>query len=74
MQKNGILGLYDGVKKTLKGDVGNQKQIEDNTDLTTHENEGGNDGYISVEMSFNSLMTEFFEGSDISDLIQRMLA
>ena len=25
-------------------------------------------------MPFNSLMTEFFEGSDINDLIQRMLA
>ena len=38
--KNSILGLYDCVKKTLKGDVGNQKQAEYNTDLTTHENEG----------------------------------
>ena len=37
------------------------------------ENEGG-DNYIRVEMQFNSLMTEFFEGSDINDLIQRMLA
>ena len=27
------------------------------------------DNYIRVEMSFNSLMTEFFEGSDINDLI-----
>ena len=26
------------------------------------------DNYIRVEMSFNSLMTEFFEGSDINDL------
>ena len=25
-------------------------------------------------MSFNSLMIEFFEGSDINDLIQRMFA
>ena len=31
------------------------------------------DGYIRVEMPFNSLMTEFFEVSDINDLIQRML-
>ena len=30
--KNSILGLYDGVKKTLKGDVGNQEQTKDNTD------------------------------------------
>ena len=37
---------------------------------------GGNtgDNYIWVEMPFNSLMTEFFEGSDIKDLIQRVFA
>ena len=32
------------------------------------------DNYIRVEMLFNSLMAEFFEGSDINDLIQGMLA
>ena len=32
------------------------------------------DNYERVEMSFNSLMTEFFDASDINDLIQRMLA
>ena len=32
------------------------------------------DNYERVEMPFNSLMTEFFEGSDISDLIESMLA
>ena len=32
------------------------------------------DNYIRVEMPFNSLMTEFFQGSDNNDLIQRMLA
>ena len=52
--------------------MGNQKQTEDNTDLTMHENKG--DNYIRVEMPFNSLMTEFFESNDINDLIQRMLA
>ena len=31
------------------------------------------DNYIRVKMPFNSLMTEFFEGSDTNDLIQRML-
>ena len=31
------------------------------------------DDYIRVEMPFNSLMTKFFQGSDINDLIQRML-
>ena len=32
------------------------------------------DNYTRVEMPFNSLKTEFLEGSDIDDLIQRMLA
>ena len=32
------------------------------------------DNYIKVGMSFNTLMTEFFEGSDINDLIQGILA
>ena len=32
------------------------------------------DNYIRVEMLFNSLMAEFFEGSDINDLRERMLA
>ena len=31
------------------------------------------DNYIRAEMPFNSLMTEFFVGSDINYLIQRML-
>ena len=58
----------------MKGGVGNQKQAEDNTYLTTHENEGGpGDNYIRGEMPFNSLMTEFFEASDINDLIHCML-
>ena len=30
------------------------------------------DNYIRVEMTFNSLMPEFFEDSDIDGLIQRM--
>ena len=62
--KNCILMLYDGVKKTLN------RQTED---ITAHENEEGN-GYIRIEVPFNSIMTECFEGSDIDDLIQRMLA
>ena len=32
------------------------------------------DNYIRYEMPFNSLMTEFFKGSDINDLIQGMFA
>ena len=44
------------------------KNAQDLDDGTTGDN------YIRVEMPFNSLMTEFFEASDINDLIQRMLA
>ena len=59
----------------MKDGVGNQKQTKDNTDLSTHENEGGSDdGYNRVDMLFKSLMTQFFEASDINDLIQRILA
>ena len=32
------------------------------------------DNYVRVEMPFNSLVTEFFEGSNINNLIQGMLA
>ena len=32
------------------------------------------DNYIRIEMSFNSLMTEFFGASDINDVIERLLA
>ena len=75
MGKNSILGLYDSVKKTLKSDAENQKETEENTNLTAHKNEEApNDNYTMVEMPFNSLMREFFESSDISELIQRMLA
>ena len=31
------------------------------------------DNYIRIEMPFNSLMTNFFQGSDSNDLIERML-
>ena len=57
--KNSMLRLSDGVKKTLNG------QTEDNT---AYENEG-DIYYTRIEMPFNSLMTEFFEGSDVNDLI-----
>ena len=56
--KNSILRLYDGVKKTMNG------QTEDNTAY-------GNEGDVyhkKIEMPFNSLMTEFFDASDIVDL------
>ena len=50
----------------------NQKQTEDNTNLTTHENEWH--GYTRIDMPFNSIMTRFFRGNDSNDLIERMLA
>ena len=31
------------------------------------------DNYIRVEMPFNGIMTQFFQGSDNSDLIERVL-
>ena len=41
--KNSILGLYEGAKKTLKGDVEGEaekeNQEEEDVDLTTHEHE-----------------------------------
>ena len=56
--------MYDSVKKTLNG------QTEDNT---AYENEG-DIYYEKTEMPLNSVMTEFFDASDITDLIERMLA
>ena len=35
--------------------------------------DGISDNYIRVEMPLNSLMAEFFEASDINDLIERMV-
>ena len=35
---------------------------------------GGDIYYEKTEMPFKSLMTEFFDASDINDLIERMLA
>ena len=36
--------------------------------------DGTGDNYIKIEMPFNSLMTEIFEGSDIYKLIKHILA
>ena len=46
------------------------EDLEDTQEL----DDGIIDNYIKVGMSFNSQMMEFVEGSDIIDLIQRMLA
>ena len=43
----------------------------DHEDVEGVQDIGGNtsENYIRVEMPFNNLMTEFFEGSDINNLI-----
>ena len=45
-------------------DIDSDQDIGDNT----------GDNYIKVEMPFNSLMTEFFEGSHTDELLQHRLA
>ena len=47
---------------------------EDLEDDTLYRDGGTGDNYIRTEMPFNSLITEFFEGSDINNLIQHMIA
>ena len=56
------------VMPLIKLDLEDTKNARDLDDGITADN------CIRVEMPFNSLMTEFFQGSDINDLIQRMLA
>ena len=46
-------------------DAQNAQELDDGTT---------GDNCIKVEIPFNSLMTEFFEASDINDLIQCMFA
>ena len=36
--------------------------------------EGTGDGYIRIDMPFNSKMTEFFQGSDVEELLRGMFA
>ena len=66
-----IMTLWVRCKKRIMPlielDPENAKSAQDLDDGIT----GGN--YIKVEMPFNSLMTEFFEASDINDLIHCML-
>ena len=52
----------------IKLDPEDAKNAQDLDDRITGDNN------IKLEMPFNSLMTEFFEGSDINDLIECMLA
>ena len=48
----------------------------DPEDVESAHNIGGNtvDNCTNMGMPFNSLVTKFFEGSDINDLMQHMLA
>ena len=66
-----IMTLYVRRKKSIEQlieldpeDAKNAQEFDDGT----------GDNYIRVEMPFNILMTEFFKGSNINDLIRRMLA
>ena len=56
------------IKPLIELDPEDEKNAQELDDDITGDN------YTRVEMPFNNLMTEFFEGSDINDLIQRMLA
>ena len=57
------------IKRLIKLDPEDAKTAQDLDDGTT-----GDIYYKKIEMLFNSLMTEFFDASDIKDLIERMLA
>ena len=62
-----IINLWVVWKKPVKLLI--KLNTEDLDDGTT-----GDIYYERIEMPFNSLMTEFFDASDINDLIERMLA
>ena len=52
------------IKRLIKLDPENAKNAQDLDDVY----------YERIEMPFNSLMTEYFDASDINDLMERMLA
>ena len=55
------------IKPLIELDPEDEKNAQELDDGVTIDN------YTRVEMPFNNLMTKFFEGSDINDLIQCML-
>ena len=57
------------IKLLIKLDPENAKNAQSLDDGTA-----GDIYYENIEMPFSSLMTEFFDASDINDLIERMLA
>ena len=64
-----IMTLWTLWKKPIKLLVKDPEDAQDLDDGTTDDIY-----YEKIEMLFNSTMTEFFCASDISDLIERMLA
>ena len=64
-----IMTLWVIWKKPMKLLIKDAKNAQDPDDGATD-----NIYYEKTEMPFNSVMTEFFDGSDINDLIERMLA
>ena len=66
-----IMTLWVRWKKPVKLAI-----MLDPEDVKGAQDIGGNtgDNYIKLEMAFNCLMTEFFEGSNTDELIQRIFA
>ena len=66
-----IMTLWVRWKKPVKLAITlDPEDVEDAQDIRGNTS----DNYTRVEMPFNSLMTEFFEDSDINDIIQHMLS
>ena len=66
-----IMTLWVKWKKSIKQLIElDPEDLKDAQDM----DDGIIDNYVRVEMPFKSLMTEFFQGSDNNDLLQRMLA
>ena len=61
-----IMTLWVIWKKPLIKDAKNAQGLDDGTTDDIY--------YEKIEMPFNNMMTEFFDASDINDLIERMLA
>ena len=71
-----IMTLWVTWKKPMERpliDLG-PKDLEEYQGIALYLDDDTSDNYIRVEMPFNGLMTEFFEGSDINNLVERMLA
>ena len=67
------MGNMEKAHGTALIDLG-PEDLEEYQGIALYLDDDTSDNYIRVEMPFNGLMTEFFEGSDINNLIERMLA